>query len=347
MTRLSSVQRTAAIALASVALGCTAVPATVTASDEIPIAVGFYPGAMFHMLQYVSDAKGFYKQAGLKATLNPVSSGPLMNSQLAAGAIDFGYSAPSLVGVAQEQGLDLVFVAGNVTMPWILIARSNLNLPNQGRYPEVMRDLKGLNWGVYGRASDGEVFMRVMARDAKLDVDKDMAWIGVGGPPSGLPALKAGKIDVYLTLSPAHTVATALGYGKIVLDLRKGEGPGDFKGIVYQGVVTLRKTAQANSKAVDGIVKAHSNAYCWINNPKNFPELLEILKTRLPVGELSRPQFEEVVRESIPTLSLTIPAPHFVVWNEMLVRSKVLKAPVAADRQIWSSVPASNPSCGG
>ena len=318
---------------------------TAAASDEMTVSIGFYPGAIFHTLQYVADAKGFFKQAGLKATLNPIANGPLMNSQLAAGAIDFGYTAPSLVGVAQEQGLDLVFLAGNVTMPWILIARSDLKVPNKGKYPDVIRDLKGLNWGVYGRASDGEVFMRTMALDAKLDVDKDMAWIGVGGPPSGLPALKAGKIDVYLTLSPAPDVATALGYGQILLDLRKGEGPGNFKGIHYNGLVSTRKMAEARPKAVAALIKASADAYCWIHNPKNFNELLTILKTRLPVGELSQQKFEEVVRENIPTFSLEIPASHFEVWSEMLMRAKVLKSPATAATQLWKTVPTSNPKC--
>lgn len=315
------------------------------AAQEMSASIGFYPGATFHMLQYVADAKGFYKQAGLKATLSPVSSGALMNSQLASGALDFGYSAPSLVGVAQEQGLDLVFLAGNVTMPWILVARSDLNIPNKGKYPDVLRDLKGLNWGVYGRASDGEVFMRAMARDAKLDADKDMAWIGVGGPPSGLPALKAKKIDIYLTLSPAPTVATVLGYGKVVMDLRKGEGPGNFKGIHYNGLVTLRKIAAAKPKEVNAIIKAHRDAYCWINDPKNFGELLGILKSKTPVSELSQAQLEEVVKENIPTISLDIPTAHFAVWNDMLVKSNVLKAPVAAEKQLWKTVPTSSPKC--
>jgi len=141
-------------------------------------------------------------------------------------------------------------------MPWVLIARPDLKLPNKGKYPAVIADLKDLNWGVYGRGSDGELFMRVMAGDAKLNVDKDMTWIAVGGPPTGLPALKAKRIDVYFTISPAPNVATVLGYAQTVLDLRKGEGPGDFKGIHYNGTVTLRKTAQSRPKAVDAIVAA-------------------------------------------------------------------------------------------
>lgn len=319
--------------------------ASTVRADEMDVNIGFYPGATFHIPLYVADAKGFYKQAGLKPSFIPVANGPLMNSQMGSGAIDFGYQPPSNVGLAKEQGMDQVFLVGNVTMPWVLIARKDLKVPNKGKYPAVMADLKGLNWGVYGRGSDGEVFMRVMARDAKLDVDKDMTWIAVGGPATGLPALKVGRVDVYMTIAPAPTIATALGYGTTILDLRKGEGPGDFKGIHYNAVVTLRKTAQTKPKAVAAIVEATMKAHCWVKDPANFNELLTIAKARLPVGELSEKEFAEMIRENMPTFTPTMPASHFKTWNEMLLRAKVLKQEVPADQTQWKTIPANGPKC--
>ena len=236
------------------AVGVFAAGATSAArADEMDVTIGFYPGATFHLPAYVADAKGFFKQAGLKYTLIAVANGPLMNSQMGSGAIDFGYQPPSNVGLAREQGMDQVFVVGNVTMPWVLIVKKDLKVPHKGKYPDVIRDLKGLNWGVYGRGSDGEVFMRVMAGDAKLDVEKDMTWIGVGGPPTGLPALKAGRVDAYLTLAPAPTVAETLGYGKTILDLRKGAGPGRLQGHPLQrgGYAAQDRTGEAEGRSRD------------------------------------------------------------------------------------------------
>ena len=315
------------------------------AQGEMDVTIGFYPGATFHVPLYVADAKGFYKDAGLKATLLPVANGPLMNSQMGSGAIDFGHQPPSNVGLGRDQGMDQVFLVGNVTMPWVLIARKDLKVPNKGKYPDVIADLKGLNWGVYGRGSDGEVFMRVMAGDAKLNVDKDMTWIGVGGPPTGLPALRAKKIDVYLTLAPAPTVAEALDYGQTILDLRKGQGPGNFNGIHYNAIVTLRKTAQAKPKAVDAIVAATIRAHCWLRKPENFKEVLAISKARLPVGELSEKAFEDMIRENIPTFTPVMPASQFKTWNDMLLRANIVKKAVPPEETLWKTVPASEPNC--
>lgn len=321
------------------------VAGTVRAADEMEVKIGSYPGITAHLPLYVADAKGFYKDAGLKPVFIAVAHGGLMNSMMGSGAIDFGFHSPSGVGLAREQGMDQVFVVGNVTMPWVLIARKDLKLPNKGKYPAVIGDMKGLKWGVYGRGSDGEIFMRVMAGDAKLDVDKDMAWIGVGGPATGLPALQAGRVDVYLTLAPAPTVATALGYAQTVLDLRKGEGPGHFKGILFTAVLTQRKTAAARPKAVDAMVAATIKSICWLKKPENFNELLAIAKARLPVAELSEKDFAEMIRENIPTFTPVVPASDFRTWNEMLLRANILKEAIPADATLWKTVPAKEPAC--
>lgn len=345
MNGLSGTHRwIARLASAAFALVAAAWGAGARAGDDMEVNIGYYPGAMFQSLLYIADEKGFYKAAGLKPTLIAASSGPMMNSQMGSGAIDVAFQPPTNVGVARERGLDQVFVMGNVSMPWVLVVRKGLSLPHRGRYPDVVADLKGLNWGVYGRGSDSEMFMRVMATDAKLAPDKDITWLAVGGPATGLPALKAGKIDVYLALDPAPVVATELGYGEVVVDLRKGEGPADFSGQFYQGVVTLRKTAEARPKVMEAMLKAHTMALCWARDERNFDALLTLLRGKLPVSELSDAAFRRMVKENLPTLTLSVPRSRFAVWNEVLLRSKVLKEPIP-ESVIWKTAPTAEPAC--
>src|SRR5262249_150396 len=147
----------------------------------------------------------------------------------------------------------------------------------------------------------------MMAKDAKLDVDKDMTWIGVGGPATGLPAMQVKQVQVYLTIDPAPVIAVSGGYGQIVLDLRKGEGPLDLNGIIYQGIEALRKTVEEKPELFTRTIKAHTLAYCWVNDPKNFDELVGILKTKLPTAGLNEEQFRDMVKQNLPTLTLTFP----------------------------------------
>lgn len=311
-----------------------------------PAKIGFYPGTMLSTIVLVAEAKGFYRAAGVDPTLISTASGPIANSNIASGAIDFALQPPSNVGIARDQGLDQVYVAGNLYMPWVVIARSDIKLANKGKYPDVMKDLKNMSWGPYARGSDSELFLRVMGRDAGLDVDKDVTWVGVGGPPTGLPALKTGKIDVYLALDPAPLVATSQGYGQIVVDLRKGEGPADFRGAIYQGMVTKRTLAQKNPKLIDKVVEAHKKTYCWINDKKNFEELLAFLKTKLPVGDLSEDQYRSMVVDGLPLLTVAFPPESLKVWDQMLLRAQAIKTTLEPEKLLWKSAPAKNPSCG-
>lgn len=315
------------------------------ATQLTPVNIGYYPGQIYTTIIWVSQVKGFYKEAGLDPTLISTANGPLMNSELASGAIDLGINAPSQLGIAREQGLDVVFAAGNARIPWVLVARSDVKLPHKGKYPEVIGDLKGLSWGVYGRGSDGEIFMRMMASDAKLDPDKDIAWIGVGGPATGLPALQTNRIGAYLTLEPAPIVAKSDGYGQIVIDLRKGEGPGDLAGIVYQGIEARRKTIAERPEIFRRTIRAHEQAYCWIKNPANFDELILILKSKVPVGNLNDEQFRAMVKQNLSEFTLTFPRAQIETWSRLLVDQKVLKSPINPDEILWAEMPQQDPKC--
>lgn len=326
--------------------GALLAAATSSSSAELTAAnIGYYPGTVMSALVFIAESKGYYKKHGIAPTLIPTSSGPIANSNLASGAIDFALQPPTNVGIARDRGLDQVFVAGNLIMPWVVMVKSDVPVPNAGKYPQVMADFKGMAWGPYARGSDSEMFLRVMASDAGLDPDKDVTWIGVGGPSTGLPALKSGKIQVYLALDPAPLLAVSQGYGRVVVDLRKGEGPTNFKGIVYQGVVALRATAEKRPELVSSLVKAHADAYCWVNDPKNFDELAAFLKTKMAVGELSDDQFRELVRDGIKLLTLAMPVSDFNAWNATLLRAKTIKEPLAPSRILWASVPTTNPGC--
>jgi ABC-type nitrate/sulfonate/bicarbonate transport system substrate-binding protein len=136
-----------------------------------------------------------------------------------------------------------------------------------------------------------------------------------------------------------------LGLGQILVDLRKGEGPANFKGIAYESVATLRKTAQTNPRLVQGIIDAHTKAYCWVRDPKNFDELVQIMKAQMNVPELSDDQFRQMIHDEIPILKMTFPESSFPVWNEFLLKAKTVRKPLDPARMLWSTVPKSEPHC--
>lgn len=325
---------------------CAAVLAwtTVVSAHAEEIKIGYYSGAVMTIPSWIAQAKGFYAAEGLEATLIPVASGPVMSSNTASGAIDVGYNSPSNVGLTLERGFEQKIVVGNMQMPIVVLVRADVKQANAGKYPQSVADLKGMNWGSYGRGSDIENIMRVMLKDAGVDPDTGVTWIGVGPPTTGLPALQAKRVDVYGTTMPASEVATAGGFGRILVDMRKGEGPGDFGKSVYSIMLASADRVAKNPGMFRKLVAAHRKTYCWLRDPKNFQEAAGIIKEKMPVAGLSDSQYSDLVRTAIGLVTVKYPASDLAPWNKVMVAGGILKQPIPAS-VIWSEAPSADPAC--
>jgi NitT/TauT family transport system substrate-binding protein len=318
--------------------------AAIASAHAEEIKIGYYPGAVMTIPSWIADAKGFYKAEGLEATLIPVASGPLMSSNTASGAIDAGYNSPSNVGLTLERGFEQKIVLGNMHMPIVILVRSDVKVPNLGKYPESVADLKGMNWGSYGRGSDIENIMRVMLKDAGVDPENGVTWIGVGPPPTGLPAMQAKRIEVYGTTMPASEVAVAGGFGRILVDMRKGDGPGDFGKSVYSIILASGEKVAKNPGMFRKLVAAHRKTYCWLKDPKNFNEAAAIIKEKMPVAGLSDAQYSDLVKNALSLVTVKYPASDLAPWNKVMTAGGILKQPIPAS-VIWSEAPSADPTC--
>lgn len=308
------------------------------------IKIGFYSGAVMTIPSWIAAAKGFYASEGLEPTLIPVASGPVMSSNTASGAIDVGYNSPSNVGLTLERGFEQKIIAGNMVMPIVILVRSDVKVPNFGKYPASIADLKGMNWGSYGRGSDIENIMRVMLKDAGVDADNGVTWIGVGPPPTGLPALQAKRVEVYGTTMPASEVAVAGGFGRVLVDMRKGEGPGDFGKAVYSVILASGEKVAKNPGLYKKFVNAHVKTYCWLKDPNNFTEAAAIIKEKMPVAGLNDAQYSELVKNAISLVTVRYPASGLDPWNKVMTAGGILKQPIPAS-VVWTEAPKADPAC--
>lgn len=308
------------------------------------IKIGYYPSAVMTIPSWIAEAKGFYAAAGLQPTLIPVASGPLMSSNTASGAIDVGYNSTSNVGLTLERGFEQTILMGNMHTPIVLLARNDVPVQNDGKYPANVASLKGLNWGSFGRGSDIENIMRVMLKDAKVNPDNGVTWIGVGPPSTGLPALEAKRIEVYGTTMPAAEVAVAAGFGKIVVDLRKGEGPAGIGDTVYSVILARADRVAQNPQMFKKLLTAHTRTLCWLKDPANLNEAATILREKMPVKGLSEEQHRNLVRESIRLLTIKYSADMLAPWNKIMVDAGILKK-VIPPSVIWKESPSADPNC--
>src|ERR1700722_2991396 len=100
-----------------------------SAAYSVEMKIGYYAGAVMTIPSWIADAKGFYKAEGIEPILIPVANGPLMSSNVASGAIDIGYNSPINVGLTLERGLQQTIVMGNLYMPIVMIARTDVPTP--------------------------------------------------------------------------------------------------------------------------------------------------------------------------------------------------------------------------
>jgi NitT/TauT family transport system substrate-binding protein len=299
------------------------------------------------MLTFIAQDAGIYRKYCLNATLVPVNAGPAGLAQLQAGGLQFSDTSPDNILVARGKGLPVKIVVGESSVLAIsLVARKGLSLPHEkDGYPAVMHDLVGKKIGVYGIGSGTEYIVRALLRGAGMD-PQAVTYVGVGPTPTGLAAIENGAVDAVVLLDPGQDMAVRLGYGRIIVDLRKaGVGPSDLVGLTGMYLV---KAASDDYIATHGdvvrrFVAANEATERWVHDPANFPTVLKLMKARVPLGKIVPgvdQLFEKLVKDYIGYASTTVSRSNLAAWNRFEIESGNIKQPIPFDDVVWSGAPA-------
>ena len=204
---------------------------------------------------------GFFKKEGLDVGLELIFPVDKCYSALRDGAVDFvGGSAHSVLSAFPEWKGAKLLCAQAQGMYWFLIMRADLN-PVRGDLDIV----KGRN---IGAAPWVEMGLRRLLIEAGYDLIRDNIKIApvpgaiVGTAVNfGLMAAKAleeGKIDGFWANGMGAEVAVSSGIGKVVLDIRRGDGPAKCFNYTMASVATsdalIAREPEAAAAAVRAIV---------------------------------------------------------------------------------------------
>jgi NitT/TauT family transport system substrate-binding protein len=170
---------------------------------------------------------GFFRQFGLDVSLEMIFPVDKAYRALRDGEVDFvGGSAHSALAAFPEwDGCKLICAQGQ-GMYWFLVMRADLD-PRRG-------DLSIVKGRRIGAAPWVEMGLRRLLGEAGIDIAKEGVTIapvpGATGSSVnfGLTAAKAleeGKIDGFWANGMGTEVAVRRGVGKVVLDVRRGDGP--------------------------------------------------------------------------------------------------------------------------
>jgi len=225
---------------------------------ETKIAViDFVTNTTFPLL--AAEELGFFKAEGLDAHLELIVPAPKAIAALREGTAD-AYAAGSVHAVLKSfpswKGVNLI-AALSQGIPWLLVVRSDLAAERGD-----VNALKGLQIGG-GHEPDAalEQLMIAAGLDAQRDNIRIVPLSGAGQPGvsfgmAAAQALEAGHIDAFWANAMGAETAIRRKVGKILLDVRRGDGPPIARNFTFTGLVTTEKLINQDPERIAAMVRA-------------------------------------------------------------------------------------------
>ena len=272
---------------------------------------------------------GFFQQEGFDASVDLLFPIPKTFEALRDGALDFvvGSAHATLLAFPEWQGAKLLAACGQHTY-WFLVIRSDLN-PLHGDLSVV----KGLR---IGAAPGVNLSLQRLLVEAGIDPDKNGVQImpipGAAGPnvSFGLSAAKAledGKLDGFWANGMGCEVALRSGVGKMVLDVRRGDGPPAARHYTFSALITTDKRIHEEPDSARAAIRALMKAHRALKEDAN--RATAVAEKRFPPAEAKL--IAELVRRDLPYYDPTITEDKVMSMNRFAQEIGLLSQPVPYD----------------
>src|SRR5437867_6944065 len=198
---------------------------------------------------------GYFGKEGLEATIELLFPVTQTFEALRDGGIDFvvGAAHAPLYAFRDWTGSKLL-CALSQNMYWFLVVRKDLGLARGD-----LRALKGLGIGAAPGPADG---LKRMLIDAGIDPEREVniapvpATAGVSFGLAAAKALEKGAVDGFWANGMAAEIALRGGFGTLVIDARRGDGPKDARHYTFSALVATQKTIDQSPETVAAAVRA-------------------------------------------------------------------------------------------
>ena len=275
---------------------------------------------------------GYFREEGLDVSLDLIFPVDKTYRALKDDEIDFvGGSAHSALSAFQEwEGAKLLCAQGQ-GMYWFLVMSSDLN-PERG-------DLEIVKGKRIGAAPWVDMGLKQLLIDSGIDLVRDEVEIApvpgaVGATVNfGLTAAKAleeRKIDGFWANGMGTEVAVRSGAGKVVLDIRRGDGPASAFNYTMASIATtdalIARAPEEAAAAIRAIRKTHTAL------KKDVSLATKAARNIFPDREAGL--IAELVRRDLPYYDASI-SPEFVSGMNAFARAQgMLKADAPYDKVV-------------
>jgi ABC-type nitrate/sulfonate/bicarbonate transport system substrate-binding protein len=241
----------AALLIAGIA-GCGGGGAEPGVPKGASLVLDFTPNAV-HSGIYAAREQGFYSDAGVKLEVDQPGESTDAPKLLAAGRTEFAILDIHDLGIAREQGLDLVGVMPIVQRPLAAVIAGG---SSGVRRP---RELEGHTVGVTGLPSDEAVVDSEVSADGGDPAKVDEVTIGF----NAISALAAGKVDAATGFWNAEGVALRRQGVPIRIFKVDRYGAPPYPELV---LTASRHTLDTDPELVDSVVDATRRGYAFVEH---------------------------------------------------------------------------------
>jgi NitT/TauT family transport system substrate-binding protein len=240
--------------------------------------VMLYNATSAYSASYIAKEEGYFEKHGLDFDFSLTTNTTMTPAALMSETVQLGGITPPMILQANEQGLDLVVVAGGTATPDPAGTSGMLARTDSGI--KTAQDMVGRKVGVPGLGGTFDILAKKWAESKGVDFRK-VNWVEVPFTRMG-DTMKAGLVDVVSATLPfyARIVDGRIGYD--VGDLFSGVPDGSL--LAFYGA--SREWVRKNPEAVKGLRAALDDAVTFIADPSHATVVQTILAkyTKLPVG---------------------------------------------------------------
>ena len=281
---------------------------------------------------------GFFKEEGLDVSLELIFPVDKAYQAMRDGAVDFvGGSAHSALAAFPEYAGAKLLCAQAQGMYWFLVMRADIGA-RRG-------DLSVVRGRSIGAAPWVEMGLRGLLIEAGFDLQRDGVTIapvpgasgaGVNFGVTAARALEDGKIDGFWANGMGTEVAIRRGFGTVVLDVRRGDGPKPCFNYTMASIATtealIARSPDAAAAAVRAIVATQA-------------ALKEDVTRATAIGRKLFPPSEaeliaELIRRDLPYYDATISRDFVAGMNRFSRDAGILTGDVAYEEIVATPVSA-------
>jgi NitT/TauT family transport system substrate-binding protein len=227
---------------------------------DITLGVGGKP-LLYYLPLTIAEQLGYFKEAGLNVTITDFGGGAKSLQSLLGGSADVvtGAYEHTIRMQVKHQPITAVIELGR--FPGIVLA---VKKDKAASYKSAA-DLKGMKIGVTAPGSSTNFFVMYLMAKAGLK-PTDASYIGVGGGPSAVAAIKKGDIDAIANLDPVISKLEKDGDIKVVADSRTEAGSKEIFGGANPAAVLYAKQEfiEKNPNTVQALVNAFYKTLKWM-----------------------------------------------------------------------------------